>query len=89
MKSTLFSDIKRFIKYIQKKSYVLQIITLVLFIGFAIYQVNINNIVLNQIKKAEKKVDFRYFNITRSLEDIHSVEINTRSGKITKSISKQ
>lgn len=29
-----------------------------------------------------KKIDFRYFNTTRSLEDIHQVSIDTKDGKI-------
>lgn len=84
MKSTLFSDIKKFVKCIQRKSYILQIITLVLFLTFAVYQININRMILNQINKTEKKVDFRYFNITRSLEGIHNVKIDTHKGNVIK-----
>ena len=36
------------------------------------------------INSTEKKVDFRYFNITRSLQDIHKVEIDTNKGRVTK-----
>ena len=32
--------------------------------------------------KINKKVDFRYFNLNRSLEDIHNIEINTLNGEI-------
>lgn len=41
-----------------------------------------NNEVLEAIQKAEKKVDFRYFNTTRSLERIHNVEIDTKDGRL-------
>lgn len=42
------------------------------------------NETLELLKSAEKKVDFRYFNITRSLQDIHKVEIDTHKGRVTK-----
>lgn len=38
------------------------------------------------IIKCEKKTDFRYFNTTRSLEDIYSVRINTKDGTILRRI---
>lgn len=88
MKSTLFSDIKKFVKCIQRRSFILQIITLILFLAFAIYQINMNRLILNQINKAEKKLDFRYFNITRSLEGIHNVNIDTQNGHIIRLIAK-
>ncbi len=88
MKSILFSDVKSFIKYIQKRSYVLQTVTLIFVLSFGIYQVNMNNTILKQIKKTEKKVDFRYFNTTRSLQDIHSVEIETKQGRVVRSFTK-
>lgn len=34
------------------------------------------------ITKCEKKVDYRYFNLTRSLEDIHGIKIDTHKGRI-------
>ena len=36
----------------------------------------------NQIEKLNKKVDFRYFNTTRSLEELYGVSIDTRTGDI-------
>lgn len=36
------------------------------------------------IRETEKKVDFRYFNTTRSLQDIFNVEIETRQGRVIK-----
>ncbi len=37
-----------------------------------------------EIKDIKKKVHFRYFNLTRSLEDIHNVKINTENGHVIK-----
>lgn len=82
MKSMLFSDVKNFIRYIQKKSYILQTITFILLISFIIRQEYVNHKIL-------KKVDHRYFNITRSLQDIHGVEIETRQGRVVKLFPKQ
>lgn len=82
MKSTLFSDVKRFIRYVQKRSYIIQTITLILLIAFIARQEYVNREINANIIKVNKKVDFRYFNLTRSLESIHKVEINTRDGKI-------
>jgi len=35
-----------------------------------------------RINKIERKIDFRYFNLTRSLEDIHHVRIDTYHGEV-------
>jgi hypothetical protein len=82
MKSTLFSDVKRFIKYVQKRSYIIQTITLILLMAFIVRQEYVNHEINTNIVKVNKKVDFRYFNLTRSLESIHRVEINTRDGRL-------
>ena len=79
MKSTLFSDVKRFIKYVQKRSYIIQTITLILLMAFIVRQEYVNHEINTNIVKVNKKVDFRYFNLTRS---IHRVEINTRDGRL-------
>ncbi len=36
------------------------------------------------LKEIKTKVHHRYFNITRSLEDIHDVKIETHTGKVIK-----
>ena len=82
MKSTLFSDVKRFIKYVQKRSYIIQTIPLILLMAFIVRQEYVNHEINTNIVKVNKKVDFRYFNLTRSLESIHRVEINTRDGRL-------
>lgn len=82
MKSRLFTDVKRFIKYIQKRSYAIECLILLLLI-FSIYnQIESYNNVMARLDKVERKTDFRYFNLTRSLEDIHKVEIDTENGRI-------
>ena len=82
MKSRLFTDVKRFIKYIQKRSYAIECLILLLLI-FSIYnQIENYNNIMSRLDKVEKKTDFRYFNLTRSLEDIHKIEINTKDGRI-------
>lgn len=82
MKSRLFTDVKGFIKYIQKRSYAIECLILVLLV-FSIYnQIENYNNVIARLDKVEKKTDFRYFNLTRTLEDIHKVEINTKDGRI-------
>lgn len=55
-------------------------------VGLNIYTIKEINIAkaqtLEAIKKTEKKVDFRYFNLTNSLQDIHKVKIETHHGRI-------
>lgn len=82
MKSLLFSDVKSFIKCIQKRSYVLQLINLILLSSFIIYQVQMNNQII-------KRVNHRYFNLTESLKEIHGVNIDTQNGHVIRLIPKQ
>lgn len=82
MKSRLFTDVKGFVKYIQKRSYLIECLILALLVFSIYYQMNSYNQIMSRVGKVEKKVDFRYFNTTRSLEDIHGVEINTKNGKL-------
>ncbi len=42
----------------------------------------LNNDLIKAIYKAEKKVDYRYFNTVKSLEEIYNIEINTKDGRI-------
>lgn len=57
-------------------------------VGLNLYTISEINIAkaetLEAVKKAEKKVDFRYFNLTNSLQDIHNVKIETHQGRIEK-----
>lgn len=43
-----------------------------------------NQRIISEVKTTRDKVHFRYFNLTKSLEEIHNVEINTLNGKLEK-----
>lgn len=45
---------------------------------------NSNTEIIQAVNDVEDKVDFRYFNTTKSLEKIHNVEINTKTGELKK-----
>lgn len=71
----LFTDTKEFLSSeINRVFVVLVFLCLVNITGF--YMLN------NQIEDCTNKVHFRYYNLTKSLEDIHNVQIDTRDGRI-------
>lgn len=39
---------------------------------------------VTEIKKNRDKIHFRYFNLTKSLEEIHKVKIDTKNGRLEK-----
>ncbi len=39
---------------------------------------------LSSDEKIKDKIHYRYFNLTKSLEEIHNVKINTKNGKLEK-----
>ena len=55
-------------------------------INLAILSLNIYAFVFetNNFDRVRKKIDHRYFNTTRSLEQIHNVEIDTYKGELKK-----
>lgn len=75
IKSIQHTDTKRYFKSRIGKLYILLYIILALNLSFTIFCVH-------HFAKIEKKIDHRYFNTTRTLEDIHGVNINTFDGKI-------
>lgn len=75
MKTLFLTDVKRFVKNKLNLIYLIQIISIFL-IGFMIITTN------NAFKSTEKKVDFRYFNTTRTLQDIYNVDIDTETGRV-------
>ena len=80
----LFSDVKEFLSNEINR---LTVIVLVLCVGcgYGFYKTHEQiTSVQESVKKCEKKVDFRYFNLTRSLEDINHVKIDTKNGRIEK-----
>ena len=84
MKSMLLTDVKRFMDYILKKSYALQLINTLIIVGLCFYChaefIKIENKMSEYNTSTAKKIDHRYFNLTRSLEDIHNVRIDTLNG---------
>ena len=70
--------IERFKNLFREKIDVI-ITLLLLLVGLNIYSLTCIN---NGYIKIKKRIDFRYFNTTRSLQDIHNVEINTLNGEL-------
>ena len=58
--------------------------------GLALYQALENKKEIHEVESAveksgiviKKKLDHRYFNLTKSIEEIHNVKINTLNGEI-------
>lgn len=80
MTTRLFSDVKRFMDYILKKSYALQLINTIILICLCCCMYNLYQRLDTLEKNVNTKIDHRYFNTTRSLEDIHNVRIDTLNG---------
>lgn len=84
----LASDVKHFLSNETNRVFVLLVISSILIICADYFEtqtiLKTNAEILSAIEKTEKKVDFRYFNTTKSLEKIHNVEINTQNGRLIK-----
>ena len=88
----LFTDVKRFMGNEVNRLFLLIIlVNLVMFLCLALEIHNLKKTINleaeklnNQIIQVNKKVDFRYFNTTHSLEDIHNLKIDTHNGEIKK-----
>lgn len=61
----------------EKINIVIALLVTILAVNIFEFKYNSDNYI-----KINKKVDFRYFNLNRSLEDIHNIEINTLNGEI-------
>lgn len=48
------------------------------------YNMNAQKELMSEIKTNRDKIHFRYFNLTKSLEEIHNVKIDTKNGKLEK-----
>lgn len=61
-------------------------INIVIALMVSILALNIYQIVLesNNYVKIRKRIDYRYFNSTKTLEELNNVEINTYNGEIKK-----
>lgn len=84
--SILFDDVKNFLSNEINRLTILLIAFIVI---CSVWQYKIHNDILNiqtiiesKSNKIEKKVDFRYFNISRSLEKIFEVSIDTKNGEL-------
>ncbi|MDR1013099.1 MAG: hypothetical protein LBL38_02410 [Lactobacillales bacterium] len=82
MKSINFSDVKEFMGNGINRLFVIVIIFFAITISQQVITQQKIKLMENSIKKAEKKVDFRYFNTTRTLEEIHHVKIDTKNGEL-------
>ena len=79
---TLFSDLKAFFCSTLNAFCIFILIINIVILGFL---VKLNNDIKNintEIKMNRDKLNFRYFNLTQSLEDIHKIKIDTKTGKI-------
>lgn len=89
----LFSDAKDFFANEMNRVFI-AVILIGLVSYYMIYTLNLSIIKLNSnmeeyntnllkvIDETEKKVDFRYFNTTKTLEEIHNVKVNTKTGEL-------
>ena len=82
MKSTLLSDVKKYSKDKIKRLEVLLII-MTLFAGVAAVKL------FTMEERIIKRIEYRYYNLTRSLEDTHNVQIETKEGRAQKRIIPQ
>lgn len=71
----LISDAKEFLSdNINRLGILVVLLCLINVCGFYVIE--------KELKECTKTVNFRYFNITRSLEDIHNVKIDTQDGSL-------
>lgn len=71
----LISDTKEFLSdNINRLSILVTLLCIINLCGFYVIE--------KQLNKCMKVVNFRYFNLTRSLEDIHNVKIDTHDGTL-------
>lgn len=89
----LFADVKEFFNQGMNGILTILIICMVLIIGYN-YKISsdITDLrrnqesnqaeIIKEIENNRKKIHYRYFNLTKSLEDINNVEINTRDGSV-------
>ena len=88
----LFSDVKVFMENEVNRALAIWTIMFILLICIVHFEIrsiktemrtNAANIE-RDIVSVKKRVDYRYFNITRSLEDLNNVKIETKEGYLKK-----
>ena len=80
----LFSDMKTFLSNGVNGLSVLVIIAIIMNIAFFLVLRNDVRTINYQLEKTKDAVHFRYFNLTRSLEDFWGVKIDTHTGYVQK-----
>ncbi|MEE3349135.1 MAG: hypothetical protein VZR09_03765 [Candidatus Gastranaerophilaceae bacterium] len=86
----LFSDTKNFMMNEVNRVFVLVIAMFIVFGIFLHFEITSlkkqsrenTAELLDLIDKTNKKIEHRYFNTTKSLEEIHKVKIDTKTGEI-------
>ena len=86
----LFSDTKNFMMNEVNRVFVLVIVMLIAFGIFLHFEINsVKKQIQSNTEKLEllldktnKKIEHRYFNTAKSLEEIHKVKIDTKTGEI-------
>lgn len=71
-------EFTKIIKNLFREKINIVILLLIAIIGLNAYQIIDNKINYTKIRK---RIDFRYFNLTKSMEDIHFIEIDTKTGE--------
>lgn len=86
----LFSDVKNFMANEVNRVFVLFVVislSIGIFLHWEIqnlkkFIVSSDTKLEEEITKTRKRIDYRYFNTTRTLEDLHQVKIDTKSGDL-------
>lgn len=72
-------EFTKIIKNLFREKINIVITLLVILFALNFYEFIFNNINYTKIRK---KIDHRYFNTTKTLEDIYNIEINTYNGEL-------
>ena len=86
----LFSDVKNFMANEVNRVFVLFVVislSIGIFLHWEIqnlkrFIVSSDTKLEEEITKTRKRIDYRYFNTTRTLEDLHNVRIDTKNGDL-------
>nr|DAT89601.1 MAG TPA: hypothetical protein [Caudoviricetes sp.] len=74
-------EFTKIIKNLFREKINIVIALLVSILALNIYQIVVES---NNCVKIRKRIDYRYFNSTKTLEELNNVEINTYNGEIKK-----
>ncbi len=65
------------------------IFLVILTLGFNIYSyVDTKALITDSTNLIKKKVDYRYFNTTTTLEQIHNIDVNTYNGELKQKVNR-